>query len=202
MADERDVVRRFTRADLGPDGSRVLKVGAVVAVVTFALVLGAWRIVMADLPSFGDSAARAAVPPAAAPTTPGGPSETFVVPVPSFVTPSLTTPLGPLVPEVVETTAPEPAPAAPAPSAAAPPATPQPNQVRSIDLACNQNKNRIVATLSFFSAEPVTVTLNAGQHSESSRQRGAVRMRVAGQAGTTPTCSAVVDGRQVGPIRG
>lgn len=201
-------MRRFTRADLGPDGARVLKIGAVVAVVAIALVLVAWRIVMSDLPTFGGNTLAQAAVTASGGVTPARAAETFTVPVPTYVTPTLTAPLGPLVPEEIdpEATA-EPAPEAPqaqAPAApAAPPApTPQPNQIRNIDLGCNQNKERIVATLSFYSAEPVTVTLTAGQHSETSRQRGAVRMRLGGQAGQPPTCSAVVDGRQVGPIRG
>jgi hypothetical protein len=189
----------------------VLKIGAVVAVVAFALVLGAWRIVMSDLPSFsGAGAARAAATAFPDPTMSRAAEETFVVPSPSFVTPSLTAPLGPEVPEVLEpeaTTAPgPPPPAPPAPPAAPPPATPTPtpqsNQLRNVSLACNQNNRRIVATLSFFSAEPVTVTLTAGQRSEASRQRGAVRIRLAGPAGQASTCSAVVAGRQVGPIGG
>lgn len=197
-------MRRFTRADLGPDGSRGLKIGAVVAVVTFALVLGAWRIVTADLPTFGGSNARAAAPAAAESATSEGASETFVVPVPSFVTPSLTAPLGPLVPEVVDPQATaEPLAPNPEPPAAAPaPATPPAAQVRNVSLGCNQNKNRIVATLSFVATGPVSVSLTAGQHTETSRQSGQVKMRLAGPAGATPTCSAVVDGRQIGPLRG
>ncbi len=75
-------------------------------------------------------------------------------------------------------------------------------QVRNINLSCSQNGNRVAATLTFRSDGPAAVSLTAGGRTETSRGSGAVRMHVFGPSDPGATCSAVVDGRAVGPISG
>ena len=193
---------------MSPQDRRTLRVGVVGFMVAVVLILGAWRIVSSDLPDFQAAAALPAATQSAEPIASRTPSETFVVPSPPPVTPTPTPSLAPSPPA-------EPTPAA-APLVAAPPSPqaardavqPRPQgppsgaQVRNINLSCSQNGNRLAATLTFRSDGPVAVSLTAGGRTETSRGSGAVRMHVSGPSDPGATCSAVVDGRAVGPFSG
>ncbi|MGV1007172.1 MAG: hypothetical protein ACOYBY_01015 [Dermatophilaceae bacterium] len=204
---------------MSPQDRRTLRVGVLGFVVALALILGAWRIVVSDLPDFHAATPLAGPTQTAEATTSRTPQETFVVPSPPPVTETATqapepAPLAPQAPAPTATPAaaapPAPAPQAAAPSPAARAATPTPSrgqpasqdaQVRGIDLSCSQNGRRVAANVSFLSTGPVAVSLTAGGRTESSRGTGSVRMHVSGPgAGDGASCTAVVAGRQVGPV--
>ena len=108
---------------MSPQDRRTLRIGLVGFVVAVTLILGAWRIVASDLPDFRATAALPGPTPTSEPTASRTPSETFVVPSPPPVTPTVSESLAPLVPEVAAPpTTQSPAVAAPA----APPAPPAP----------------------------------------------------------------------------
>ncbi len=71
----------------------------------------------------------------------------------------------------------------------------------NVKLACSGSRARITATLSFTSSAPVPVSLTAGERTEGTTAGGDVALSVDGRRTQTATCSAVVNGVAVGPVR-
>lgn len=206
---------RHPRPDrVGDPGTRAAVVIGSIGLSAVLLVCATWWYV-AGLPAkkiqtaLLDPAPSAAALPTAGATL-GEVAPAFVVPTPSFATPSLTAPLGTLEPELPPevTTAvvvppPPPAPPAPAPPPPTPTVRPPsgPLTVSGVQLACALQGKRVRATLSFVSSGPVSVTLVAGTRSDTSVAAGQVSMSVVGIApGGAATCSAVVNSVSYGPV--
>jgi len=204
--------RHRTRLTEGEqDGRRIAVVIGVVGLLAIGAVFGLWGLFAS-----GPIPARATSTSLAARTADPGletlpepvPSETFVVPTPSYATPSLTVALGTLEPAIPDTII-DPAslpPAPTAPTVPTPPAKPVPPKtvVSNISLDCSQQGRRVRATLSFNSTAPVPVSVTAGARSESTTAGGSVHLSLTGDLapGLQPTCAAVVNGQPVGPVLG
>ncbi|MEI2765264.1 MAG: hypothetical protein V9F82_06190 [Dermatophilaceae bacterium] len=193
--------------DLRADSRRTFALVGVLVVLAIALVVAGWQVATAGTPQLrgGSTVAATRVEPTAEPTRSARPAETFVVPAPSFATPSLAEPLGPMVPMVEQAPAAQPAPvAAPAPAPAPAPAAkaspPPAIKVSAVKLRCEGSRGRVTAALSFTSTAPVAVSLTAGDRTETTTAGGDVSLSVESRRTQSATCSAVVNGAAVGPV--
>jgi hypothetical protein len=186
-------------------------IGAV-GVLAVALVFGAWWT-LSSSPSIGKGATAMStarvtlneVPDATA----VGSTETFLVPTPSFVTPSLGVALGSREPEIPGETPTTTLPAwSPTTSSTSSSSTSSSTTttgratVSNLSLACNEQGRRIRAMLTFTATGPVSVSLTASNRTENTVASGNVRLDVVGNAPDTGvgTCSAKVNGMAIGPI--
>ncbi len=177
-----------------------------VGALAVAMVFGAWWMLSSG-PTIGKGAtamttARMTLNQAGGATaTDPGFTETFSVPTPSFVTPSLGIALGTREPEIPSET---PIPTTPARTTTSTTSSSSSSAVtvRNASLVCQQQGRRVRATLTFFSTGRVPVTLTAGDRTETTNASGNVRLDVigAGPAQGTATCSARVNGAAIGPI--
>ncbi len=129
------------------------------------------------------------------------PSETFVVPTPSYATPSLSVALGPLEPSIADS----PVDPATLKTTSAPPSrATQPSRpvVSNLSLECSRQGRRVRATLTFVTTARVPVTLTAGARTESTTADGDVKLTLSGDLpnGLPGGCSALVNGQAVGPV--
>lgn len=189
---------------------RALLVVGIVGLLAVALALGAWWILSAG-PSIGKGAsalttARVTVDAAPNPTAavPGS-TETFVVPTPSFVTPTLGIALGGLEPEIPGETPTTTLPTRSSSSSSGSSSSSSSSgavSVRNVSLSCGLQGRRVRAVLTFFSTGPVRVSLTAADRTESTVGSGNVRLDVIGTVPGqgTATCSARINGTLVGPI--
>lgn len=186
--------------DQAPGNRRTLAIVGVLTALALALVVAGWQIATAGLPHLrGGSAAAARIDPTTEAIRTARPSETFVVPVPSYATPSLEQPLGPMVPMVEEPVATQVAPATHAP-APPPPAPPPAIKVSGIRLECSGSRNKVTAKLSFQSSAPVAVSVTAANRTETTTAGGDVDLSIESKSAQPATCSAIVNGVAVGPI--
>ena len=210
MSDERMFADEFDveSPTKGPTNHAALVIGIAGALVVF-LAFAAWWM-FSSTPTIGKGAtamstARVSIGPVPGQTGVGvAPSETFVVPTPSFVTPSLDVALGALEPELPpETTTAPPTPSTSSSSSSSSSSTP-PGQigVRNLALGCSLQGKRVRATLSFLSSGKVPVILTAGDHTVTTTAAGNVRIETSGNAPSRgpALCSASVNGIQIGPI--
>lgn len=197
---------RHPEADARDSGRNAALLIGAVGLLAIAAVFGMFSL-FASGPAIPKSNAStldtARLEATAAPTTAAPDvSESFAVPAPSFVTPSLDISLGtlePLIPGEVPTPLAPPPGQAP-PTAANPPAGP-PGTVSNVQLTCSLQGRRVRAILSFTSTGLVPVTLTAGTRTESTTSSGSVRLGLNGDAPAQgPSCSATINGQAVGPV--
>ncbi len=203
---------RDAAASVLDSGRQTTVIIGAVGVLAVALVFGAWWMLSAS-PSIGASAsamstARVTLNNLPAPTdgATADPTETFVVPTPSFSTPTLAVALGSREPEIPGETATLTLPAYSPPASSSTTTPPSGGRVTvgNLSLVCNLQGRRVRATLTFVSNGAVPVSLTAGDRTENSVASGNVRLDVVGNApdSGTATCSAKVNGMSVGPIAG
>lgn len=204
---------------LGDQGRRTAAIIAGIGVLAILAVFGAWWLLSRETTLRPGAEALSAVQRTHVGQTidQGGlvaaaPSETFAVPTPSFVTPTLSEALGALEAEIpgespdgtptVAVPAPAPPPPASTPAQAPPkPPTATPVTVRDLALQCQLQGRKVRATLSFVSTGPVSVSITAGDEKKSGTASGSVRVDVVGNAERgRATCLAVVNGQRIGPL--
>lgn len=194
---------------LGMGRNTTIAIG-VVGALAIALVFGAWWMLSAG-PSIAKGAtamttARVTLDQAGNPTgASAGATEAFVVPTPSFVTPSLGIPLGSREPEIPGETATMTIPARTTTPSSSSSSSSSPSgavTVRNVSLVCSLQGHRVRATLTFTSTGRVPVTLTAGDRTETTNATGNVRLDVIGAppAKGNATCSARVNGLAIGPV--
>ena len=188
-----------------------LVIGGIGAAAIALLVVAGWAL-SASGPSFTKALPTAAAPgPTAAVMIAARPSTSFIVPTPTFVTPSVlpTGPRDPLLPPEIAApefpTAARPAPPTPQNPPVTPPptkATPPPAAVSGVALRCDAGRHGAKATVSLVSTGPVVVTVTAAGESRTQTVSGRASVSVVVDAPNprTVTCSAVVAGKQLGPI--
>lgn len=189
------------------DGRKAALVIGGIGVLAIAMLVGSWWAITSTGPSF----AKAGTPAAAmtvAPQRVAAPTTSFVVPTPSWSAPTSVPPPGPRAPllppelavqQVPSSPAAPPAPPAPPPPSSAPP---QQAQVSGVTLACESRGRGVRATLRLISTGPVPVSVTAGPQTQSAVVTGRAQLS-ASAADVNPrttTCSAVVAGREIGPI--
>ncbi len=182
-----------------------LVIGGIGAAAIALLVVAGWAL-SASGPSFTKALPTAAAPgPTAAVMIAARPSTSFIVPTPTFVTPSVlpTGPRDPLLPPEIAApefpTATRPAPPVPPPP---PKTTPPPAAVSGVAFRCDAGRRGAKATVSLVSTGPVVVTVTAAGESRTQTVSGRASVSVVVDAPNprTVTCSAVVAGKQLGPI--
>ena len=195
----------------GLDSSRrtTVIIGAI-GVLAVALVFRAWWM-LSSSPSIGKGAtalstARVTLNEVPGATDAAGSTATFVVPTPSFVTPSLAVALGSREPEIPGETATTTTPAGTSSTTSSSSSSSSSSNgrvtVSNLSLQCGLQGRRVRATLTFHSTGQVPVTLTASDRTENTVASGNVRLDVIGAAPAsgTATCSAKVNGMSVGPI--
>ncbi len=206
---------RDEAADGLDSGRRTTVIIGAIGVLAVALVFGAWWM-LSSSPSIGKGAtalstARVSLSEVPGATNSAGSTATFVVPTPSFVTPSLGVALGSREPEIPGETGTTTTPAwtlsssSSSSSSSASSSSSSSNgrvTVSNLSLQCGLQGRRVRATLTFHSTGQVPVTLTASDRTENTVASGNVRLDVIGAAPAsgTATCSAKVNGMSVGPI--
>lgn len=205
---------RESRQDFKAPGhglNAALVIGGIGATAIALLVVAGWAL-SAGGPSFAKALPTGAAPgPTAAAMIAARPSTSFIVPTPTFVTPSVlpTGPRDPLLPP--EIAAPEfPTATRPAPSTSQhPPVVPPPTKVTppapavtGVALRCDAGRQGAKATVSLVSTGPVVVTVTAAGESRTETVSGRASVSVVAEAPNprAVTCSALVADRQLGPI--
>jgi hypothetical protein len=207
---------RDVAADGFDSGRRTTVIIGAIGVLAIALVFGAWWM-LSSSPSIGKGATAMSTARVTLANVPGatadvGSTETFVVPTPSFATPTLGVALGSREPEIPgetpTTTLPAWTPTTSSSSSSFTSSTSSSSSssgrvtVSNLSLACGLQGRRVRATLTFHATGPVSVSLTASTRTENTVASGNVRLDVVGDAPATGTgtCSAKVNGMAVGPI--
>lgn len=195
--------RDYAAADTGRQTALVIGGIGLLAIVLLGLV--GWSF-SSSSPTFTKALPTGVPGPTAAALLPAPAPTTYVVPTPTFVTPSVlpTGPRAPLLPP--EVAAPE-YPSAPTRPPAPPPSptkvVPAPAQIAGVSLSCEAGRRAVKATLRLVSTGPVAVSVTAAGESRTETVTGRGNVSVVAQMDNprAGTCSAVVAGRQLGPIR-